>query len=303
MVSVPGPRSIEIIGTIGQDGVVRASREFTEAWRALWRRTGADIDSIDVHNRTIDSAGNLVSGASVADGAQTYKAIPKGILTGLCSDGDTVTFPVAYDEPPIVLFLSGGVVHDTGTGTAFSTLSGDVFQSFTADVTTTGFTATLKMLDGSSPTPYTNGPGAVGGTHDYEVNKGVGSEALDDEYTLQFDMTIQNGQVSSTFIPGAVRVGFYVYDNSAATWTLNRAVWIYGDTSGLTTTRNNLSYSITEDGLDESLDRFGISILAETVAGSTIDALDQVSYDVGADPTGATATPSGSTKIRYLVIG
>ena len=140
----------------------------------------------------------------------------------------------------------------------------------------------------------------------YKIHKSQASEAWDDKYTFQFDVTVLNQLYwepeFSGYMPGWVDVGMYVAKSSGV-WELVSVLRVYGDGGGSSTARTNQTQTVTVDGLGQHAGReFGIVLYDELVEGGAIDSFDSVVYSTAGSPTETSATAGGVSPVPYVVI-
>ena len=232
-----------------------------------------------------------------------------GVETGVCRDGEAVTFAQEYGDVPTVIFGAGGVTSDSG-------LTGQVALRFEPqNISTTGFTPSLRLVElAGSPTTTTDNTDITALQQDREIQKSTATEAFDDIYNFKFTVRVTNQSSADPgidFNPGVVTVGIFAYDQSAATWTKYATRFVYGSTSS-STTDTTATKAVTIDGLNSTSDRFGITIESDLYGGSSfIDTNSgvggnqflEVTYEADSAPASSTATPSGAPAVPYIVVG
>ena len=252
--------------------------------------------------------GSLNVGVPIFDGTNN-RNIPVGVETGVCRDGEAVTFAQEYGDVPTVIFGAGGVTSDSG-------LTGQVALRFEPqNISTTGFTPSLRLVElAGSPTTTTDNTDITALQQDREIQKSTATEAFDDIYNFKFTVRVTNQSSADPgidFNPGVVTVGIFAYDQSAATWTKYATRFVYGSTSS-STTDTTATKAVTIDGLNSTSDRFGITIESDLYGGSSfIDTNSgvggnqflEVTYEADSAPASSTATPSGAPAVPYIVVG
>lgn len=247
--------------------------------------------------KLFDADGNAILAATsqVEDGVN-YRSIARGVEHGTARDGDSVTFPLAWDAPPIVKFVGGGLSYS-------SSLTGDQFQHLQAlNISTTGFTvsAKLKELAGAT-TNRTDNTLITSGTYTWEIHKSDALEAFDDNYTFKFDATVYSvwNAVDQMWDPGFLTIELYTNDGGG--WIKRKTVSL--NSFGQSSKSFTESHVITVDGLTNHAGReFAIHVASDTYSNSSISN-QRVEYTTAAAPASTSATPSGAPDLQYIVIG
>lgn len=219
-----------------------------------------------------------------ADGAAT-RILPVGVTTGEAFDGDTIVFSTPWPAPPTIMFGAGGRLTDP-------TLNNTQQQVFKAvNVSSAGFTASLKLREASStPQSFSDGPGAGGGPG-LVIEKSTNLQSKTDTY--RYTYTAAGGGSGPGEPPSFLRVGFYTRTTAAGAWTKRDEVTI-GPGTLRTWTRD-----ITVDGL--GIDA-AFAIAVEDAENGFISEFVSVTYDTD-DANEVTATPAGSSPVPFVLLG
>lgn len=244
---------------------------------------------------------NIAYGILYNDSGDTGRLPLTGLDFDTASDGDAVTFPVAYNSIPNVQFQPGGITSDSG-------LTGDLAKAFDpVDVTVSGFTASLLLKElAGTPALHTDTGAVVGATYDYELEKVTTTpdNAWNNTYEAQVDVTVTNVDVGGgEYTPGQCEIGFYIKTTSGGSWVKYGNKTVYG-APGLnaTTTRLDQTISATVSGVTDFAGvQFAVNVESSSPAGSVLTALDSVSYSTATAPAEASATPTGASPIPYKV--
>jgi len=250
---------------------------------------------------TLIGDGQLSTGVTTDDGGGTLRSVAHGMAIGSADDGDSITFANSWGNIPNVTLFPGGLNYSS-TG-----LSGDQTYDYTAlNISTSGFDMRAKLTElsgaGTLRTDSTSSTPSSPSGLDHSINKGQTSEAYNDQYTYQFDVTVANLFIgASNYAAGWVKVGLYTNDGGG--WVKRGTVTVVGAAgASSTTSRLNNTATITVDGLGLN-DDFGVTLEDALVAtGSSITSFDQVTYTTATAPTSVTASPSGANAIPYVVL-
>ncbi len=229
------------------------------------------------------SGGTLIIDSTGSPGAVVY-----GAQFGTCTDGNAVTFPQAYSQPPLVMLGSGGVTFDTVLGTA-----ANQWQTFQAqNLTKTGFTPYLKIQSGGSQVAQSVNFGSLPATSTTAtLNTTV---AYDNNYTYNYTIQIGGGnQYTETITLSYSANGNSPFTtvstfqktnltNSTKTWTFSSLFNI----SGLIANTSKLQIQITNN-----------SGSSQVNTGAT------ATYTSGTPTTVHSATPTGVSPISWAAFG
>lgn len=269
----------EVLNSVGRGG------RFDGAYMQIMPK---DADFV-----SFDGDGLLIEDIAAGDGS-TFRPVARGPEAGSARDGDVITFSPAWNKIPTVRFISGGI--------SFSpTLNNSQALDFQAvSLSGSGFTASLKIKElVGTETLHTDTtvstPSSPAGL-DHSINKSQTNEAHNDQYTLQYDVTINNFNTSE---PGSVSVGFYTNDGTG--WVQRATQSFFGDIGDSQTVRANQTRIVTVDGLGLN-DDFGINVESDQAGGSSLN-FDSVKYTTATASATETATPAGAPDVQYLVIG
>lgn len=143
-----------------------------------------------VFSGLLGAAGGVLDYNAVAGGASTSTA---GILKGLrivqCRDGEPVAFippyPPGFDSRITIIFLSGGLTYSPTLGSG-----NQQYQILDAtNLTVNGFTPYLKIAENNTGT-FTTSTVAFGGTYPHVATKTGATDAYDNTYRAEFDISI-----------------------------------------------------------------------------------------------------------------
>ncbi|MCG8506162.1 MAG: LamG domain-containing protein [Sphingomonadales bacterium] len=261
---------------------------------------GADraLGAIKTDERT------LKIGVVIDPGDGNSRQLTRGLLSGMARDGDAITFSPAWpnEDLPVVKFNPGGLLTS-------ASLSGDLWHNFQAlDISPSGFTASLRLSEKTgTPTSVTETGGTSGhGTGpDWQMNKSDANQAVDDNYTFQFDVSVTNELEAENppfgWLPGSVVVS--IWTNGGSGWVQRGTKGVSGGTGGATTARLNETKTVTVSGLTtHGGNEFGIDV-ESAFPGGSITAFDSVKYDKATAPSTVDATPSTVTAINWELKG
>jgi hypothetical protein len=260
--------------------------------------------------------GSVLPGLTMNQGDGTLRPVLNGLLLGYARDGDVVSFSPAYSIVPTVIWLPGAKV----TATSIPANASATYEA--TGLTTTGFTAKLKLtgLSGTTTTiTETFGSGGTsnsvispsgGGaniTADYVINKGNSAlEAWDDKYTYKYNVSITNTgpDPEGVYEPGEITVAGYA--RIATGWVQVFTNTHSGGFSAASTTRT-INTTFTLDGVIQSPTagqyEFAIDkIYNPNDVGGGITAFTSVTYATASPPTQVPATDSTSYSVPYIVI-
>jgi hypothetical protein len=239
----------------------------------------------------------LVSNTRIASAVQkeqsvggTVRAMPIGGAESATRDGVAVNFAQAWSGPPIVRF-EGGVSYDS----AFTGKQEQVFSAL--NMTTTGFTPSLRVKAIGTPSPQNEGPFAdTGGTPRYQVEKNILAQDKNDSYVFNLSVTVTNcenppGEPQD----GQIILGIYTRTVAGGAWTKR--------TAALLTSTGVHQVAVVVDGLGIDA-AFGVHVESTGFCNSTFNpAASSVSYDTGTTSGESSATPTGATDARMFVLG
>ncbi len=266
------------------------------------QRLTEDNDTLLDRSSIDDVVHDQNENARMDQGNTTLRRLPNGLLTGTARDGDSFTFSPVFAGVPIVLFGAGGLVHEDRTATPTLDDNNDWMQKFLASgLGASGFTAVLKLEEVSgTPTVRTITGDASPPTHDWEGNKGLTDEAVDDGYNFFYDITV-DGVPAPAPDPNTATVSFY---------------WNTGGGFVLAATVNHTAFqgegdlvltgqikTITKDGMGLN-DDFAMSAASDsghTFTGGT-DVDYKVTYDEATAGASISATPVGALDVPFIVL-
>ena len=251
--------------------------------------------------QTILSAGKLKSNTAIAqsEGSTTYRTAARGLDAGTAEDGVAINLAQAWDGGYEVVFLGGGLINT-------STLTGD--YGLVTDVlakTSSGFTPSLKLRETAGTiTPVTRTTIVTGGgaNPDYMIDKATATEAWDDTYNFQFDVTINNTYDFELggYLGGSVTVELYAALTSGNWVQYGTPKTFNGNDGEASTTLLNEVMSFVLDALGNHAGyEFGISIGSGTGSIS----VDHVTFGTATAPGETSATPAGVSNVKYKLIG
>ena len=194
-------------------------------------------------------------------------------------------------------------------------------QKFQAiNLTVSGFTARLKLTgiatsitnetDGESGGGAENDWGSGHGSPDYRCGKENTSEAWDDRYTFNYNVTVPRAYAPSEFefYVAAVHIDFHTYNGTS--WILRGSTVHYNSDTGSSLTLSNQSYTIILDGLDTEVDGAGDTFGAHYSAGdpggyggASFTMISTTWARATGVPTEVSATGSGIPKVPFTIIG
>lgn len=248
-----------------------------------------DRSSVDELEQTLNKYSDVRQGSGV------LRKLPRGMLTANVRDGDVVTFDDAFLTTPEIFFIP--------TGLSFNPVDLDVLKdhsmAFNASgLTTSGFTASLKIQElATTITAKTDSPFSSGATYDQELSKSVAAEAWDDQYTYQYDVTVDGG--GSVDEPLFARGSVEIYSNNGGGWVLkdtkNYSFW----STGSSNTWLNEVATYTIDGLGSG-STFALEYVNISSSGSVSG--DNVKYETATAPLIKTATKSGVPSVKMVAI-
>lgn len=238
-----------------------------------------------------DGPGALAPGTGKPDTAGgAVRTLPVGVASGVAFDGDVFVFSAPWTAPPVVQFGTGGRAYDG----LLNDSQQHVYKAL--NVTTTGFTASLKIRETSaSPTIVTDtvvtSPG--GGAPAYVIEKTAAGEDVDDTYVFTYEIAIVPGFPGDPF--PYCKVGFWTRATLGGAW-VKRAERHHGmSSSGVH------EYEIAVDGLGADA-AFGMSLEDGGPGGGGLDAFTSVEYHVLA-VSEVSATPAGFSGVPFVLIG
>jgi hypothetical protein len=249
-----------------------------------------------VEGEATDNSVKVAAGVTQDQGDQTFRPFVLGAANIFLSDGDSLTYSDSWQNPPILKPGSGGKTTDTG-------LTDPVNQQFDMqNPTSSGADASFRLAeDAGTPTLQTETTAGESG-QDFSKTKGVAAIAWNDQYTIQYDVTVGNAQgTPQEPEPTSVTIEFY-YKDGAAGWILLGTVghMNMNTTAALVLTNQTKSFFVT--GVAQN-DDFGISKGAEVGNPSTLVGMDNFTYFTATAPSDVSATGAGTGDITVEVSG
>lgn len=240
----------------------------------------------NVHT-TIVGINALRDNVGIDQGDGNIRRAPFGLGGISARDGSTVNFGQAFNQIPRVR-IRGGLTYST-------TMTGKHANELKAiNLSTSGFTVSAKVreLAGSVVLRTDSSPVAGGGGYDYAMHKSQSAQAWDDNYTFQFDVTVNAQLEGGEYFGGTATV--YFYTNNGSGW-VQRGSQIFSVPFGQASkTWNNNTKTVNVDGLtNHGGYEFAIEIVPGVQAASASCYLDNVKYETASAPAEETATPSG----------
>lgn len=208
----------------------------------------------------------IPSNAKADDGAGP-KLLPKGVVTGFVRNEETIVFEDVYDSTPLIIFAGGATYEgrdrwgDLGqasganwAGTGNQPLPDKPFivQSMGADASASKFTAKLRLMAKSTPTPrsapFDPAPAYVIGDTRVATAPAAQMPAVDERYTATFSV-----KVTPWFVTDSVSVDYEIALEvlKSGTWQEVGSGWCGGFTdSGQKTFDGSITVSVP--GLSDS---------------------------------------------------
>lgn len=118
-----------------------------------------------------------------------------GIQSGTCYDGQAITFNPVYSSIPLVFFPANGMTYSSGVGSAASQS-----LAFTASsLTTSGFTASLKLVTGGTLTARSDNFSAVVAGSEYQATL-TNAPAYNNQYTVNWALSLGSASAGTVTI-------------------------------------------------------------------------------------------------------
>lgn len=118
-----------------------------------------------------------------------------GIQSGYCYDGQAITFNPVYSSIPLVFFPANGMTYSSGVGSATSQS-----LAFTASsLTTSGFTASLKLVTGGTLTARSDNFSAVVAGSEYNATL-TNAPAYNNQYTVNWTLSLGSSSAGTVEI-------------------------------------------------------------------------------------------------------
>lgn len=237
----------------------------------------------------------LSGGVFILDTNNNSFQLCYGLQTGLCTDGNAVTFNIPYNNAPIVWFGPGGVTYDSTFANPSTTTQQ---QTFTANnVTGTGFTPYLKIQNSPTLTGQTINFGSLpSNSTTTTLNT---TTAWDNNYTYNFSVNVASSPVSEPYNIATVSLNYSasgiapftaVYSFNCA--STGHAAQLFGP----------FSFSQSISGLSASTSKLQITVTDNESNNSKVTAGATATYTSQTGATTHTVTPSGTSPIRWYAI-
>lgn len=211
----------------------------------------------------------------------TSLAIVKGGAHGTCSDGDSVTFPVPFPAGAeiFIMFGAGGLSYSSTLGAV------NQYRAFSAeDVTTTGFTARLKLSTLGTLTPRTATFSPSPGTP-ATATKTQATEAQGLLYTASYQVEFSvGGTVTLESRP-----------SGGGAWTFEADRFYSGGTWGSQT------LDATRSGLTANSE-FRLTAAADGGEGTAVLTAASMAWNEASGATETSATPSGVEPVKWQAL-
>ena len=291
-------------GVWTQEGA-RFMQDLIERIDPTLKATGEFLADGVIENRTEGietTVGNLDSLGQANEGFVVTRAnepgiLVQGMLTGTARDGDVITFASPFDNVPTVRLYPANSLSFSVADVA----SDQLLRLEALDVTPTGFTAKAVILvDDFTVTPHS--VNATGTAPNQIATKDQAAEAYDDQYTFQYDVTVDvaeelppppEGQLAFS----SITLGFYERA-SGGTFVL-RATQTHTNVTSSVLVLLNQTKAINVDGAGLNHE-FRISIESTVRNGGTLDSFDTLSWSENdSGLTERDATPDASNYVLW----
>lgn len=213
-----------------------------------------------------------------------------GVQTGEAADGETVTFDPEFATVPRVVFGQGGKTYSASIGSA-----ADQFTKVQPlNLTTTGFTLKAKITSPGTTTDRSFPFSAVTPGRQYVAVKTLADEATDDDYTVNYTVTVN--PYSEAFGTSSVSVRIYTRP-AGGSFALRRTRTFYN--VDFNARIYNQSDVVTVNGLGANAE-VKVEVYATEGNGGSISA-SNVEYEEGA-PAAEESMTTSANKIPWLAI-
>lgn len=218
-----------------------------------------------------------------------------GLQSGTCTDGNAVTFNQAYNNPPIVWFGPGGVTYDSTFASPSTTTQQ---QTFTANnVTGMGFTPYLKIQTLPTLTAQSINFGSLpSNSTTATLNT---TTAWDNNYTFNFSVNVASSPVSEPYNVATVSLAYSASGIAPYTTLYSFNLAATGHAAQLF---GPFSYPQSISGLSASTSKLQITVTDNESNNSKVQAGATATYTSQTGATTHTATPSGTSPIRWYAI-
>lgn len=237
--------------------------------------------------------GNIRSGRTINQGDGTFRAFLIGGSDIFLEDGDSPTYQDNWVDPPLLWPGRGGLTTD-------ASLTGDVNpQIEMQNPTTSGADASFRIVELSGTpilrTETTAGESGV----DFSKTKAIAGIAWDDKYTIQYDLTV--GKAIGFEDPSWVQIRFF-YKDGALGYVLigTRTHFNFDENNTLVLLNQTKTFIVS--GVAQN-DDFGISKGTEVGNPSTLDGMDNFTYETATAPADNPATKTTTGDVRLSVLG
>lgn len=270
----------------------------------------------------LDDSSTLKSGVRQSDGI-TARVIAKGHTSGNARNGTSVSFPLSYQNVPLVL-LRGGINHEprakwgpNGDGTeagAYTTTLPTIEDMTPLNLTVSGFTLRARLRQKAVATARSanadtagNSLTTVGATAAATLNNAPNG-AISDLYTVHFNVSVTCTNPPPVPPPGSpktasVTIAIDTSSDGGSNWT-QRASYTYNavasPNSSSTETYTHEMKSVAVSGLDSNAtaDKIRIRIVsASATSGASVTFAAHLYSTANGDPTGGLtyATSAGDS--------
>lgn len=275
----------------------RFFQDFLEKMDPTLKATGEFLADAPIEDRTegigtttqnLDALGQANEGFVVTRNNEPGKIV-QGMLTGNARDGDVITFPSAFDTVPVVRIYPA---NSLGFSTADSGTD-QLLRYEALDVTVNGFTVKAVILvDDFTTTARSVVPTGV--APDQIATKDQATEAYDDQYTFQYDVTV-NALVDRGF--AGITLGFYERVSGGVFALRGTKTHINSTSSPVTSLNQTRAITIDGAGLNHE---FRISEDSEFDGGGSLDNFDSLSWSENdSGLTERNATPDASNYVLW----
>ena len=284
---------------------------------------------VDVKNVGADKIGNDGSDTTLGEDISQTDGVGVGTIlkrpvTGVAKHADAITFPVAFQNAPFLLFPQRrGILHEPRTAKWSNGLNTTIPQYDLLrplNLSASGFTVDAQLWQKASQTAQTdnfvalNNLTALGQTVEADLNPSI---AVADNYTVHFSVKLRIITPPDPFSfisTGSITVA--IDSNDGAGW-VERAVRTYSGGADsedsvpfveFTFSHEEVTISVSGLGLNDDL-RLRIKAVTGKVFGfdvhgfdGTGDPSDGVTYSTTAGDSFANKTPDTEDEIDYLAV-
>lgn len=258
--------------------------------------------------QALASGTSLASGVTYQEAAAVQRRVGRGLARATGLNAQSFTFDPPRSEIPRVRYIGGGKAVPDPAGSLAGTYY--IRRVEAANATTSGFdlVSVFEAITAGSTTTVTDTGATGSATTSWVIEKTSASEAFDDKYTYQYDVTVNPGVPNSDPLVGAdpstVEVAIDVRFTLNGAWTEVTSLFYFNFDTVNSKSFLNETFTITQNGMGVDA-AFRVRVKSTTLNGGSIPAFDSVTYETSGTATVVqeTMTPTSGDAVEIEVLG